>query len=67
MTNTVPGLGSITSSLMLTRRGNILAPFTIFHHDQYKLVAIIAYDMNIIVIFLLFFYCSLFSDLTIFA
>uniref|UniRef100_F1KV14 Dimethylglycine dehydrogenase n=1 Tax=Ascaris suum TaxID=6253 RepID=F1KV14_ASCSU len=36
MTNTVPGLGSITSSLMLTRRGNILAPFTIFHHDQYK-------------------------------
>ncbi|VDK42197.1 unnamed protein product [Anisakis simplex] len=36
MTNAVPELGSITSSLMLTRKGHILAPFTIFHHDQYK-------------------------------
>ncbi|VDM37348.1 unnamed protein product [Toxocara canis] len=36
MTNAVPKLGSITSSLMLTRRGQLLAPFTIFHHDQYQ-------------------------------
>uniref|UniRef100_A0A158PNQ2 Dimethylglycine dehydrogenase, mitochondrial (inferred by orthology to a human protein) n=1 Tax=Anisakis simplex TaxID=6269 RepID=A0A158PNQ2_ANISI len=36
LTNAVPPLGAITSGLMLTRRGNILAPLKVFHHDQFR-------------------------------
>uniref|UniRef100_F1KU54 Dimethylglycine dehydrogenase n=1 Tax=Ascaris suum TaxID=6253 RepID=F1KU54_ASCSU len=36
LTNAVPPLAAITSGLMLTRRGNILAPLKVFHHDQYR-------------------------------
>ncbi|VDM37347.1 unnamed protein product [Toxocara canis] len=36
LTNTVPPLAAITSGLMLTRRGNLLAPLRVFHHDQYR-------------------------------
>uniref|UniRef100_A0A158R5I5 Dimethylglycine dehydrogenase n=1 Tax=Syphacia muris TaxID=451379 RepID=A0A158R5I5_9BILA len=36
LTNAVPPLGSITSSLMITRRGNLLAPTKVFHHDQFR-------------------------------
>lgn len=36
LTNAVPRFGAITSGLMLTRRGNLLAPFRVFHHDQFR-------------------------------
>ncbi|VDD86525.1 unnamed protein product [Enterobius vermicularis] len=36
LTTGVPSLGAIASSFMLTRRGNLLAPLKVFHHDQFR-------------------------------
>ncbi|CAB3407825.1 unnamed protein product [Caenorhabditis bovis] len=32
----IPPLGKISSGVMLTRRGNILAPLMVFHHDRHR-------------------------------
>ncbi|CAD6184521.1 unnamed protein product [Caenorhabditis auriculariae] len=32
----IPPLGKIGSGVMLTRKGNVLAPFMIFHHDRQR-------------------------------
>ncbi|MFH4978193.1 hypothetical protein AB6A40_004902 [Gnathostoma spinigerum] len=36
LSNVAPPLGCMKSSLMLTRKGNILGSFKVFHHDQHR-------------------------------
>ncbi|VDN50034.1 unnamed protein product [Dracunculus medinensis] len=44
LTNQVPKLGTISSGLMLTTNGNILAPLKVFHHDQFRTEFILLTD-----------------------